>query len=82
MHEINDNGKSFKVERVLNARGRKRLGLLGMRERVEMVGGQFGIESIPGRGTTITAQLPPGKTNGEITGKGPVKTNLKNLKVV
>jgi signal transduction histidine kinase len=59
--KINDNGKSFDVERVLNARGRKRLGLLGMRERLEMVGGHFGIESIRGKGTTITAQLPPGK---------------------
>src|SRR5580698_9304017 len=30
--KINDNGKSFDVERVLNARVRKRLGLLGMKE--------------------------------------------------
>ena len=29
-----------------------------MRERLEMVGGSFGIESVPGKGTTITAQLP------------------------
>jgi signal transduction histidine kinase len=47
---------------VLNARGRKRLGLLGMRERVEMVGGHFGIESAPGRGTTLIAQIPGGRT--------------------
>jgi signal transduction histidine kinase len=60
--KISDNGKSFEVERVLNARGRKRLGLLGMRERVEMVGGHFGIESAPGRGTTIIAQIPGGRT--------------------
>ena len=39
--KINDNGKSFQVERVLNAKGSKRLGLLGMRERLEMVGGRF-----------------------------------------
>jgi signal transduction histidine kinase len=59
--KINDNGKSFEVERVLNARGRKRLGLLGMRERVEMVGGRFGIASVPGQGTTITALIPIAK---------------------
>ena len=41
------------MERVLHAKGNKRLGLLGMRERVEMVGGRFGIESAPGKGTTI-----------------------------
>ena len=59
--KITDNGKSFEVERVLNARGQKRLGLLGMRERVEMVGGHFGVESVPGTGTTITALIPIGK---------------------
>jgi signal transduction histidine kinase len=59
---ISDNGRSFEVEHALNAKGQKRLGLLGMRERVEMVGGHFGIESIPGRGTTITAQFRDGRT--------------------
>ena len=29
-----------------------------MRERLEMVGGHFDIESAPGKGTTITAQIP------------------------
>jgi signal transduction histidine kinase len=28
---------------------------------LEMVGGKFTIESVPGKGTTITAQIPPGK---------------------
>jgi signal transduction histidine kinase len=59
---IRDDGKSFQVERVLLARGRTRLGLLGMRERVEMVGGHFGVESAPGKGTTIIAQIPLGRT--------------------
>jgi signal transduction histidine kinase len=56
--EIHDNGKSFQVQRVLLGKGKKRLGLLGMRERVEMVGGAFAVESAPGRGTTIQAQIP------------------------
>jgi len=56
--EIHDNGKSFQVQRVLLGKGRKRLGLLGMRERVEMVGGRFTVESAPGKGTTIRAQIP------------------------
>jgi len=56
--EINDDGKSFEVEGVLFAKRNKRLGLIGMRERVEMVGGTFIIESAPGKGTTIQAQLP------------------------
>ena len=52
---ITDNGKCFQVERVLHAKKSKRLGLLGMRERVEMVGGKFTVESAPGKGTTIRA---------------------------
>ena len=50
------------MEKTLNAKGRNRLGLLGMRERLEMVGGCFEIESVPGKGTTITAQIPSGNT--------------------
>jgi len=56
--EIHDNGKSFDVERVLFAQRHKRLGLLGSRERVEMIGGKFGVESAQGRGTTISAEIP------------------------
>ena len=56
--KIHDNGKSFEVERVLRARRIARLGLIGMRERVVMVGGSFEIDSEPGKGTTIRAQIP------------------------
>jgi len=56
--KVHDNGKSFDVERVLLAKRITRLGLLGMRERVEMVGGSFAAESAPGRGTTIRVQIP------------------------
>ena len=59
--EITDNGKSFDVEQLLHARRNKHLGLLGMRERVEMVGGILSIESAPTRGTTIRVQIPTGK---------------------
>ena len=59
--KIKDDGKSFNVERTLHANGGKRLGLLGMRERLEMVGGKFGVESSPGKGTTVQAQIPLGK---------------------
>jgi signal transduction histidine kinase len=59
--EVKDDGKSFVAERALHARQSKRLGLLGMKERVEMVGGDFTIESARGQGTTIRAQIPFGK---------------------
>jgi len=56
--EIKDNGRSFDVAKVLDSRKNKRLGLIGMRERVEMVGGTFQVDSMPGRGTTIFATIP------------------------
>ena len=56
--KIKDNGKSFQVERVLSAKKTKRLGLRSIRERVEMVGGIFRVESVKGTGTTIGAQVP------------------------
>jgi len=56
--EIHDDGKSFEVERVLSAKMNEHLGLIGMRERVEMVGGSFRVESLPGKGTTICAEIP------------------------
>jgi signal transduction histidine kinase len=59
--EVADNGKGFEVDRVLIARGNNRLGVLGMRERVQMVGGEFNLESTPGSGTTIRAEIPVGK---------------------
>jgi PAS domain S-box-containing protein len=57
MH-IKDNGKSFQMERVLQAKDRQRLGLLGMRERVEMVGGKFFVTAAPGQGTTVQVEIP------------------------
>jgi signal transduction histidine kinase len=56
--EIKDDGKSFQVEHTLNAKGNNRLGLLGMRERVEMVGGTFCVESAPGHGTNVRVEIP------------------------
>jgi signal transduction histidine kinase len=55
---IKDNGKGFSAERLSHGKKNKRLGLLGMRERVEMVNGKFTVESTPGKGTTIQAQIP------------------------
>jgi two-component system sensor histidine kinase DegS len=56
--EIKDDGKSFDVAHVLDSRRNKRLGLIGMRERVEMIGGTFNVTSAPGSGTTVSARIP------------------------
>lgn len=58
--EIGDNGRSFQVGKTLLANTPKRLGLIGMRERIEMVGGTFTISSTPAIGTTVRAVLPLG----------------------
>jgi signal transduction histidine kinase len=50
--EVQDDGKGFTVTR---SRG---LGLLGMEERVSQLGGSLRVQSEPGRGTTVTAELP------------------------
>ena len=55
---ITDNGKGFHAEGVVRAKKSNRLGLLGMRERLEIVGGNFTITSAPGKGTTVLAQVP------------------------
>ncbi len=55
---IHDDGRAFDVELMLHAKKSGRMGLLGMRERAEMVGGKFTIDSAPGQGTTVTTRVP------------------------
>jgi PAS domain S-box-containing protein len=53
---VEDDGRGFDVDEALN---RGRLGLLGMRERAEMLGGTLTIESMPGGGgTTVFVDVP------------------------
>ena len=52
---IRDNGRGFdQADPSLS----KSLGLLGMRERAAILGGQVNISSAPGKGTTVTAWIP------------------------
>jgi len=75
--EIKDDGKSFQVERTLNAKGNQRLGLLGMRERVEMVGGIFCVESAPGKGTAVQVEIPFARVRKDALKKSGKQTTLK-----
>lgn len=56
--EIADNGRASPPPEKLNGATRGRLGLLGMQERVRLVNGEFAIESVPRRGTTVRVQIP------------------------
>lgn len=56
---IEDNGKGFDLRRMKSPRFRDEgLGLLGMRERTESLGGNLNIITQPGRGTKIIATIP------------------------
>jgi signal transduction histidine kinase len=58
--EIRDDGKSFRAtpQHGNNSNGKKRLGLLGMRERVRLVNGYFAMVCTPGEGTTVVVEIP------------------------
>jgi signal transduction histidine kinase len=59
MHlEIGDNGRAFTPERVAEAQGDGHLGLLGIRERAELLGGSLLLEAVPDQGTTIRVEIP------------------------
>jgi PAS domain S-box-containing protein len=56
---VEDNGRGFDPEALQQAPNvQGRLGLLGMRERIALVGGTLSIESAQGAGTTLFVQLP------------------------
>lgn len=57
--EVTDNGHGFEVDGTACANKRDRLGLVGMRERVEMIGGTFAVQSAPGQPTTVRVEIPP-----------------------
>ncbi len=56
--EVEDNGKSFRESSMNSAKSKKRLGLLGMQERVRLVRGKFTVKPQPGKGTTIRVVIP------------------------
>ena len=55
---VRDDGIGFKTDALEAAAVGARLGLLGMRERVTLVGGRFECRSEPGQGTEIHAWFP------------------------
>lgn len=61
---IEDDGVGFRVDPVKSAEGAARLGLLGMRERAALVGGEVRIESGAKGGTTVFVRIPLGGSKG------------------
>jgi len=52
---VSDNGKGFEEEEAFSRHG---LGLISMRERMQMVRGVFSVKTRPGIGTMISARVP------------------------
>jgi PAS domain S-box-containing protein len=62
---IEDDGIGFDAESLMSSPvENRRLGLMGMQERVQLVGGEFKIES--GAGTTIVVSIPLLSRNGSV----------------
>ncbi len=58
--EARDNGKGIPPEKLQHPGG---LGILGMRERAHVFGGQVEIKSEPGKGTCVIVTIPAGETS-------------------
>jgi signal transduction histidine kinase len=54
---INDDGVGFDPAVAVKLLSEGHFGLAGMRERVEMVGGNLTIESAPGKGTSVAVEM-------------------------
>ncbi|MCK8603650.1 PAS domain-containing protein [Desulfoferrobacter suflitae] len=55
--KVQDNGRGVTEKESCSV---KSLGILGMRERTLLLGGEFSIVGIPSRGTTVTVRIPLG----------------------
>lgn len=56
---IEDNGIGFDMEsHKVDWVDRESFGLMSMKERIELLDGEFGVDSVPGKGTRIVAKIP------------------------
>jgi len=56
---ITDNGKGFELpEKIEDMASAGKLGLAGMQERAQLIGGRLMLESELGKGTTVTVEVP------------------------
>ena len=58
--EVRDDGRGFVVDEAFSRRGERGIGLLGMQERIDALGGRLTIQSSPGGGTTVHVAVPLG----------------------
>jgi len=56
---VKDNGKGFDPTRIVNPGN----GIINMRERANLLGGQFNLDSVPGKGSDIYVTIPMHNNN-------------------
>lgn len=56
--EIEDDGKGFEPAEAGSREGRRPWGLLGIRERAEILGGTARVDSAPGQGARVAVRIP------------------------
>ena len=71
---ISDNGKAFSSTQKEDSQ--KRLGVLGMQERVRLVNGTFHIDSREGKGTTVRVDLPLPRVGRGVLAEPPKRKEL------
>lgn len=62
---VSDDGVGMDLDQILQRSSARGLGLSGMKERAELAGGTFSIESSPGEGTTIRCIWPVSDSSAE-----------------
>lgn len=70
--DVSDDGVGFEPDSStvdVNPHDVGGFGLTSMRERIEQLGGRFSVESIPGEGTTLGAELPAPRPSSDQNGR-------------
>jgi signal transduction histidine kinase len=58
--EVQDNGKGVSLQ---DLSAGKSMGIVGMRERALLLGGELSITGAPGEGTTVRVRIPEARRN-------------------
>ena len=75
--EVKDNGKGIKDS---EKSGKKSLGLVGMRERALLLGGEVEIHGEPGKGTTVRVIIPLSKVDADLVNSASATSNAEAKK--
>jgi two-component system sensor histidine kinase DegS len=65
---VRDNGCGFDVEKVMAEKSGSAFGLIGMRERIQLLKGKFEVKSSPGQGTEVILSVPTAPEENGLVG--------------